>query len=159
MYYDKRLEAIVALLGTSGWSMIEDEIIYHDENLKKITEEDIEKHLLEILKKSQKEKLNSEKKLRQLNPVEVRGVMFNGGRKAGQKYDEAFRLAKMMGLPKGNFLSASDGIIEVDEDYANEVIIAVSSTSYKLWLKEQGYIAQVDRATTIEEVEAIIWED
>ena len=112
-----------------------------------------------MLKKSQKEKLNSEKKLRQLNPVEVRGVMFYGGRTAGQKYDEAFRLAKMMGISEGNFKSVDGDMVAVDEAYANEVIIAVASTTYRLWAKEQEYITQVDTATTIEEVEAITWED
>ena len=159
MLSNERLKAIVSLLGTSGWSMIEDEIIYHDESLKRITEEDIENSLLMILKESQKVEINTAKKERQLLSVTVRGVKFYGGRTAGQKYDEAFRLAKMMGFSEGNFQSVDSGMVVVDEVYANEIIIAVASTSYRLWAKEQEYIAQVDMATTAEEVEAITWED
>ena len=159
MYSNKRVEAIVALLGTSGWSMIEDEIIYHDENLNNITEEDIENSLLMILKKSQKVEINTAKKERQLSHVTVRGRKFYGGREAGQKYNEAYMLAKMMGLSEGKFKSVDSGMVVVDEAYANEIIIAVASATYSLWAKEQAYITQVDIATTTEEVEAIIWED
>ena len=159
MLSNERLKAIVALLGTSGWNMIEDKIIYHDKNLKKITEEDIENSLLMILKKSQKVEINTAKKERQLSHVTVRGRKFYGGREAGQKYNEAYMLAKMMGLSEGKFKSVDSGMVVVDEAYANEIIIKVASTSYGLWLKEQGYITQVDMATTAEDVEAIIWED
>jgi len=118
---------------------------------------------LNYAKERKKDEIKALKKQEQLMPVEVRSVMFYGGREAGQKYDESLRLAQKMnaiqgsGLVTGTFWDANNNPIKVDEAYANEVIIAVAGAVYQMAAKEKALITQINNATTVAEVEGITW--
>jgi hypothetical protein len=90
-------------------------------------DDDLRDYYLLYDKQAKIAEINTEKKKRQLQPVEVRGIMFNGGREAGQKYDEAFRLAKLMGRNSGMFGAADGSLVEVDEAFATEVVVAIGA--------------------------------
>lgn len=94
----------------------------------------------------------------QLEPVKVRDLFFFGGRENAQKYKEAFDLAKMMGKTSGVF-AHTEGFVEVDEDFAKEVIIAVGAASYSAWYKFRQLETIVNSAKTKRELDKIKWED
>lgn len=116
-----------------------------------------DERILAKMKPAKIKDIEAEKKKRQLQPVKVRDILWFGGRVAGQKYDEAFRLAKRMGLDKGEFLSVDHGLVEVDENFANEIIIAIGAATYKQWKIAATLIQMVEAAKTPDEVEAIKW--
>lgn len=94
----------------------------------------------------------------QLEPVKVRDLFFFGGRENAQKYKEAFDLAKMMGKTSGVF-AHTEGFVEVDEDFAKEVIIAVGASVYNAWYKFRQLETIVNSAKTKRELDKIKWED
>ncbi len=112
---------------------------------------------LEVYRQQTIERIEREKKIHQLTPVIVRDISFFGGRVAGQKYDEAFRLAKMMGLTEGEFASTDGSLVVVDETFATEVITAVAGASYMAWKQATLLINQAKQATSIDELDAIVW--
>lgn len=92
----------------------------------------------------------------QNKPALVRGVEFFGGRLSGQKYKEAFDLAKLLGKTTGEVRAVS-GMVTVDEEYINEVLVAIGLASYQAWYKLQQRRMLVDNAKTLDEIKAIEW--
>ncbi|MBD3843928.1 MAG: hypothetical protein IE909_19050 [Campylobacterales bacterium] len=127
-------------------------------NMKIINEINSRPRTLEELKYQKIYELEREKDKEQSKPVIVRGFSFFGGRKNGEKYKETFDLVKMMGKTSGMF-AHTEGLVEVDEDFAKEVIIAIGVASYNAWYKFQQLKIAVDNTNTAEELEAIKWEN
>lgn len=128
----------------------DDELFIEDLGLDKETIE------LPIFKEEKLKKIKSEKKKRQSLPVKIREHEFFNGRDAAHKYDEALRLLIMSGSDTSKFLSTS-GMVEVDIEYAKEVVLGVSTSVYNLWYKEAEYIEKVRIATSATEVDNIEW--
>jgi len=97
------------------------------------------------------------KKEAQLQPVEVRGILWTGGRSAAQKYDEAYRLSRMMDVGSCNFAANDGTMVEVDETFAEAIIVAVGAATYSAWEKAEMIIAKVNEAQTVEEIKGIAW--
>ena len=83
-----------------------------------------------------------------------------------QKYEHALKTGKRVAL-KANInweeyvgtIKVKTGLIEVNGAEFDVAIETLDIFMYTTWKKEQYYIEAINNATTIEEVEAIVWED
>lgn len=113
----------------------------------------------EFLKKAKENKLIELEKAKdeeQEKPVLVRNIYFFGGRSSGQKYKEAFELAQLLGQTKGE-VRAVDRMVEVDEEYIKEILVAIGTSTYQAWYKLQQLMTMIENANTTEEVNQISW--
>lgn len=89
-------------------------------------------------------------------PVKVRDLFFYGGRINGQKYKEAFDLAKMLGKETGT-IAHTTGLVEVDEAFVTEILVAIGLATYQAWYKFQILAETIKNTTTTEDLEIITW--
>ena len=113
---------------------------------------------LEMVKEEKIKELHKAKKEAQNANVTVRDNEFFGGRENGQKYDEAYRLAKMMGQKKGVILGVK-GFVEVDETYMQEILVAIGGQSYASWFKFNSLKQEVESLDDIDQINLIKWEE
>ena len=117
---------------------------------------------LDDFKKNKKTQIKKAKKLYQNRsvPVEIDGTTYTffGGKENGEKYEDALNTAVRLGLTEGT-IKVEEGFITINEENMDKALGLIGLQGYKGWKKEQYYIEVINNATTIEEVEAIVWED
>ena len=93
-------------------------------------------------------------------PVEIDGTIYHffGGKINGEKYEDALNTALRLGLTEGT-IKVEEGFVTINKENMDRVLGLIGLQGYKGWKKEQYYIEAINNATTIEEVEAIVWED
>ena len=139
---------------------------------KEITTEDIllkmekdvisTEYLYDIAKEQKLAEIKKAKKLYQNKsvPVEIDGTTYTffGGKINGEKYEDALNAALRLGLTEGT-IKVEEGFITINKENMDKALGLIGLQGYKGWRKEQYYIEAINNATTIEEIEAIAWED
>ena len=113
-------------------------------------------------KKHKKTIIKKAKKVYQNRSVPVpRGdetFTFFGGKTNGEKYEDAMTTALRLGMAEGN-VKVEEGMILVNEEYLSKALGLIGLQGYRGWAKENHYSASIDACTSVEELEAIVWED
>ena len=113
-------------------------------------------------KKHKKTIIKKAKKVYQNRSVPVpRGdevYNFFGGKENGEKYEDAMNTALRLGMTEGS-VKVEEGMISVTKEYMDTALGLIGLQGYRGWAKENHYSAAIDACNTVEELEAIVWED
>ena len=122
----------------------------------------LSEYSLKDIKQSKLAEIKKAKKLYQNKsvPVDIDGTTYTffGGKVNGEKYEDALNTALRLGLTEGT-IKVEEGFITINKENMDKALGIIGLQGYRGWKKEQYYIETINNATTIEEIEAIIWED
>ena len=125
-------------------------------------EEEEALYLIEFAKANKLAELKAAKKAIQNAPVTSKigskDYHFYGGADSIGKYSSAMNLTVALGKQSREILTL-EGLVEITKPDMDVAIIKMSMILDDAWHKEIGYIMQVYGATTVKEVEAIVWKD
>lgn len=118
----------------------------------------VEVAVLEQTKFERKEYIK-ENKNRYINrPVETSKGLFFGGVEAMSQYESLKELGLSLGLTEGNVLSLN-GVVVCTEADMDEIIKLLRTQNYNGTVKMFYYYDAIDACSTVEEVDAVVWED
>lgn len=142
----------------SIWDFEKKEISLRDgdrlEDIEKIINDGVLNHA-KLLRK----KYIVDNKNRYINrPVETSKGLFFGGIEAMSQYESLQALGTSLGLTEGNVPSVN-GVVVCTEADMDEIIKLLRTQNYNGTVKMFYYYNTIDACSTVEEVEAVVWED
>jgi len=91
--------------------------------------------------------------------VQTNHGVFNGGRDSANKIDENYRLGLMAGESSWQIVDTTGNIVTVNEEQIKEIILQIATATRNNFFKFTTLVAQVEAATTQDELDAITWDN
>ena len=112
---------------------------------------------LSVAKNKKREEIKQAFATEELQPVESLTIQWNGGYDSALKMDGAKRMAEMMTLNSVEFYDVNNIGHDLSIPDAETVITGVGAVYQTLFQKKQSLFRQIDSATTVAEVELVVW--